>query len=272
MRRLLLSAVLLTVLHPLAAFAELGIAQADSSRVPIHGRVLDPMRAPIAGARVTAVPDNQGSRPSTLTDQRGEFTLAVDPGRYTITVGALGFLEASQRVTALQSGTDPREFVLQIAGVRETVTVSAPAGYRGSVISSATKTLTPLRDVPQSVTVVTEEFMKDQLMTSVGDVVRYVPGVITHQGENNRDQIIIRGNSSSADFFVNGVRDDVQDHRDAVQPRPRGSVEGTERDDVRPRRGRRCDQPGDEGSRISTSARDVIPGRYVRQQTIHRRR
>ncbi len=214
MRRLLLSAVLLTVLHPLAAFAELGIAQADSSRVPIHGRVLDPMRAPIAGARVTAVPDNQGSRPSTLTDQRGEFTLAVDPGRYTITVGALGFLEASQRVTAIQSGTDPREFVLQIAGVRETVTVSAPAGYRGSVISSATKTPTPLRDVPQSVTVVTEEFMKDQLMTSVGDVVRYVPGVITHQGENNRDQIIIRGNSSSADFFVNGVRDDVQYYRD----------------------------------------------------------
>ena len=36
----------------------------------------------------------------------------------------------------------------------------------------------------------------------------------THQGENNRDQVIIRGNSSSADFFVNGVRDDVQYYRD----------------------------------------------------------
>jgi catecholate siderophore receptor len=42
-----------------------------------------------------------------------------------------------------------------------------------------------------------------------------LPGESTsHQGENNRDQIIIRGNSTSADFFVNGVRDDVQYFRD----------------------------------------------------------
>jgi catecholate siderophore receptor len=44
--------------------------------------------------------------------------------------------------------------------------------------------------------------------------VRYVPGITAHQGENNRDQIIVRGNSSSADFFVNGARDDVQYYRD----------------------------------------------------------
>jgi len=51
-------------------------------------------------------------------------------------------------------------------------------------------------------------------MMSVGDVMRYVPGVSVHQGENNRDQIIIRGNSSSADFYIDGVRDDVQYYRD----------------------------------------------------------
>ena len=73
---------------------------------------------------------------------------------------------------------------------------------------------TPLRDVPQSITVVTQELIKDQLMMSVGDVVRYVPGITVHQGENNRDQLIIRGNNTSADFFVNGVRDDVQYFRD----------------------------------------------------------
>ena len=43
---------------------------------------------------------------------------------------------------------------------------------------------------------------------------RYTPGIQVHQGENNRDQVIIRGNSSSADFFVDGVRDDVQYYRD----------------------------------------------------------
>ncbi|HNC24266.1 MAG TPA: TonB-dependent siderophore receptor [Opitutaceae bacterium] len=86
--------------------------------------------------------------------------------------------------------------------------------YQSAQIQSATKTSTPLLDVPQAVTIVTEKQIKDQQLLSVGDVVRYVPGITAHQGENNRDQIIFRGNSSSADFFVNGVRDDVQYYRD----------------------------------------------------------
>ena len=51
-------------------------------------------------------------------------------------------------------------------------------------------------------------------MSSVADVVAYVPGITSHQGENNRDQLVIRDNSTSADFFLNGVRDDVQYYRD----------------------------------------------------------
>ena len=214
MRRLLLLAVLLTALRPLAAFSEPGIPQADRARVSIQGRVLDPTRAPIAGARVTVVPDVQSSGSSTVTDERGEFTLAVDPGRYAVNVVAPGFLQATQKIDTLQDGATSREFVLQIAGIRESVTVSAAAGYGVPAINSATKTPTPLLDVPQSVTVVTQELIKDQLMTSIGDVVRYVPGITAHQGENNRDQIVIRGNSSSADFFLNGVRDDVPYYRD----------------------------------------------------------
>ncbi len=102
----------------------------------------------------------------------------------------------------------------QAPRVQGAVTVTASGGYAAPATSSATKTDTQLHDIPQSVTVVTRAFMQDQLMTSIGDVVRYVPGVSLHQGENNRDQIIMRGNSSSADFFIDGVRDDVQYYRD----------------------------------------------------------
>src|SRR5215470_15693705 len=94
------------------------------------------------------------------------------------------------------------------------VTVKESPGYEVSIVSSATKTLTPLRDIPQSINVVTQEQVRDQSMLSLSDVVQYVPGITAHQGENNRDQIIIRGTNSSADFFVNGVRDDVQYYRD----------------------------------------------------------
>ena len=86
--------------------------------------------------------------------------------------------------------------------------------YRPEVITSATKTRSLLRDIPQSLTVVTQQQITDQALLSIGDVVRYLPGISAHQGENNRDQIVMRGNSSSADFFLNGVRDDVQYYRD----------------------------------------------------------
>src|SRR6202008_713084 len=45
-------------------------------------------------------------------------------------------------------------------------------------------------------------------------VMRYVPGVGPLLGENTRDPVLIRGNRSTADFFLDGVRDDVQYYRD----------------------------------------------------------
>ena len=87
-------------------------------------------------------------------------------------------------------------------------------GYRATRSATATKTDTPLREVPASVTVVPASLMKDQAMQSMRDVFRYVPGVLMHQGEGNRDQIVIRGISTTADFYVDGVRDDAQVFRD----------------------------------------------------------
>src|SRR3954468_16090284 len=87
-------------------------------------------------------------------------------------------------------------------------------GYRANQSSTFTKTDTPLKDVPASVSVVPAQLMKDQAMQSMGDVFRYVPGVLMHQGEGNRDQVVIRGNSTTADFYVDGVRDDAQVFRD----------------------------------------------------------
>ena len=83
-------------------------------------------------------------------------------------------------------------------------------GYRTEKTSSATKTNTPLIDVPQAITVLTREQIDDQAIRSVADLVRYVPGLSAGQGEGNRDQITLRGNNSTADFFVDGLRDDVQ--------------------------------------------------------------
>jgi catecholate siderophore receptor len=89
-------------------------------------------------------------------------------------------------------------------------TITGPTdGYMATKSFSATRTDTPLRDVPQSITVVTQEMIRDQTMQNMGDVVRYVPGVGISQGEGNRDAVIFRGNNSTGDFYVDGLRDDV---------------------------------------------------------------
>lgn len=87
-------------------------------------------------------------------------------------------------------------------------------GYRATRSATFTKTDTPLREVPASVTVVPAELMKDQAMQSLADVIRYVPGATSHQGEGNRDQFILRGISTSSDLYVDGIRDDAQVFRD----------------------------------------------------------
>jgi catecholate siderophore receptor len=100
----------------------------------------------------------------------------------------------------------------------DTVRVRADAAdgrrYLTRTSRSSTRTSTPLRLTPQSVTVIPRAQIADQAMQSMADVVRYIPGITMGQGEGHRDAPTMRGNSSTADFYVNGVRDDAQYLRD----------------------------------------------------------
>ena len=87
-------------------------------------------------------------------------------------------------------------------------------GYNAKRSTAATKTDTELRDIPQSISVITQDLVKDQSIQSVSEAVRYVPGVTAAQGEGNRDALIFRGNITTGDLFIDGLRDDVQTYRD----------------------------------------------------------
>jgi catecholate siderophore receptor len=188
------------------------LAQAPNDKTILKGKVLDPNRAAIQGADVWI--SKAGLSPSTaVTDRNGEFSVTLAPGEYQVRISAEGFSEATETVN-LENSAKPLEVVLAVGPSNATVTITDMAAYGVSSISSATKTQTLLRDIPQSISVVTKEQIRDQSMSSLSEVVSYVPGITSHQGENNRDQVVIRGNNTSGDFFVNGVRDDVQYFRD----------------------------------------------------------
>jgi catecholate siderophore receptor len=120
----------------------------------------------------------------------------------------------SGAVDSAASNTKVAPAASQLSPVRVLGRNNRGPGYLRLESATATKTPTLLRDIPQAVTVINRALIRDQGMQSMTDVVRYVPGITMGQGEGNRDQPTIRGNSTTADFFVNGVRDDAQYFRD----------------------------------------------------------
>lgn len=87
-------------------------------------------------------------------------------------------------------------------------------GYAPDRASSATKTDMPLRDVPQTINVVTGAVIRDQHSTSLQDVLKNIPGVGLSTGDGQRDQVFIRGFTAIGDQFVDGFRDDAMYFRD----------------------------------------------------------
>ncbi|MDA8590281.1 TonB-dependent siderophore receptor [Luminiphilus sp.] len=93
----------------------------------------------------------------------------------------------------------------------EEVVVSAQYLYSDTI--NALKTPTPILNVPQSLSIVSAKDIRARGFNSISEVVNYLPGVTTSQGEGHRDAVIFRGVRSTADFYIDGMRDDVQYYR-----------------------------------------------------------
>jgi len=93
----------------------------------------------------------------------------------------------------------------------EEIVVKGKVLYSDQV--TALKTPVPIIDVPQTLSIVTDDEIRKQGFRELGDIVRYTPGVNTSQGEGHRDAVVFRGVRSTADFYLDGVRDDVQYYR-----------------------------------------------------------
>lgn len=139
---------------------------------------------------------------------------------YTILTMALGAASALAQAaaTAQSSGATSIGTVhvdsQAAAGGGFVILPPADKGYAGERILSGTKTDTLARDVPQSLSIVTQQQILDQDIRGIGEALRYVPGVSIAQGETNRDAPIFRGNTSTSDFYIDGIRDDTQFFRD----------------------------------------------------------
>ncbi len=75
---------------------------------------------------------------------------------------------------------------------------------------------TPLRDIPQSVTVIDRAVLDAQGVASLQDALRYVPGITIGSAEGGSigNNINLRGFSARTDIYLDGMRDRGQYYRD----------------------------------------------------------
>jgi iron complex outermembrane receptor protein len=80
-------------------------------------------------------------------------------------------------------------------------TVSDPIGYQVSTSTTGTRLNTALKDVPQSLSIITKDFLEDTYSTSLEDAVTFVPNVQPRQ--NLVDGLLIRGIQTTRKYYNN---------------------------------------------------------------------
>jgi catecholate siderophore receptor len=125
--------------------------------------------------------------------------------RASTSFGALSGSIAAAMLATLPAQAAKADDAGDAADASETIIVS---GKRDDV---ALPTLRgPLIDIPQVVSVVSNETLKQQQVVSLEQALRNVAGVTTQIGEGgvaNGDQFFIRGQSAKNDIFTDGLRD-----------------------------------------------------------------
>lgn len=128
-------------------------------------------------------------------ERRDFFKCSIVVLAFATTFTASAFAQS----TAVQLDT------ITVEGEGETAT-GPVQGYVAKRAATGTKTDTPLKETPQSISVITADQMKDQGVTTVQQALRYTPGVMADAyGPDSRvDSFTIRG--ISADTYLDGMR------------------------------------------------------------------
>lgn len=125
--------------------------------------------------------------------------------------GVSGVYKVEQALMQILSGTGmtyhfngPKIVTLELQGVAASVEIL------GSISSSSPKYTEPLRDTPQTITVIPKTVIEEQGATTLRDVLRNVTGLTMTAGEGGTpagDNLTLRGFSARNDIFIDGARD-----------------------------------------------------------------
>ena len=120
---------------------------------------------------------------------------------------------AAQTPAPIEKKDEKKETVLPEVSVKSAI----DRDYKMDASTTATRTETPLRDIPQFVNTVSEGLLRAQNATSLQEALRNVPGVSYAAGEGGTqaNQVFyLRGFPAGGDMYIDGVRDLGEYNRD----------------------------------------------------------
>jgi iron complex outermembrane recepter protein len=195
--------------------------QGIALRLETVGEPVQPARTSVVGNALIATIDN-----ATLALPEGEEFQATNPaeGIALITVTALPDSRVRVTITGLDAppiaeiGTEAQGILLSITpgaagaagtaeeSIRIVATGEQEESYAVDDVTTATRTDTPLRDIPQSIQVVPRQVIEDQQVNRVSEALRNVSGVQTDDSFGGTlDRVNIRGFQADV-FLENGFR------------------------------------------------------------------
>ncbi|KPL66838.1 TonB-dependent receptor [Erythrobacter sp. SG61-1L] len=125
-----------------------------------------------------------------------------------LALSCVGSVLAPQAAYAQDSSTQEEPRVLGGVTVTDTAIDEEPGRKQESP-----KATRPVRDTPQTVTILTNEVIQQQNLLTLRDVLSTVPGITFGAGEGGGgygDSINLRGYSANTDITTDGVRDSAQ--------------------------------------------------------------
>jgi hypothetical protein len=175
-----------------------GVLRAQSTNASITGRVTDPSKALIVGAKVAAVSSGTSFRYEAVTNGSGEYYLTnLPPGSYRLEIEKTGFKKLIKPAVTLHvQDAIELNFELTLGSMSETITVEAGA----PLINTESATVS---------TVVDRAFAEDLPLNgrSFQTLIMLTPGVVvTATAFDDQGQFSVNGQRADANYFtVDGV-------------------------------------------------------------------
>src|SRR5271170_1093589 len=182
----------------LGVFLGTGVLRAQSTNASITGRVTDPSKALIVGAKVAAVSSGTSLRYEAVTGGSGEYYLTnLTPGSYRIEIEKTGFKKLIKPdVTLHVQDAIELNFELTLGSMSEIITVEAGA----PLVNTESGTVS---------TVIDRTFVDNLPLNgrSFQNLIMLTPGVVvTQTAFDNQGQFSVNGQRADANYFtVDGV-------------------------------------------------------------------